>query len=274
MRTGGVSNPDILMEETYRKLLIDNGLAVWHFLRYPSCVALFPGRLKQIKICHVRKIIAMFQHYLTIAFRNLWRKRGFSLLNISGLAVGIAASLLIFLVIHYETGYDGWQSKKDRIYRVTTVSSKHSNGEATAYESAIPLPLPEALRHDLPQLEKLSAMWNIGGAQIHVPGPRGLEDEKMFKENEGLFFAEPSLFEFFDYKWLAGNAVGLKDPHTVVLTKSLADTYFGNPQNAIGKMIQLWSFRVPLRVTGVFQDLPAKEDSPISGDPPFHRGRR
>jgi putative ABC transport system permease protein len=202
----------------------------------------------------------MFQHYLTIAFRNLWRKRGFSLLNISGLAVGIAASLLLFLVIHYETSYDGWQSKKDRIYRVTTVKLKHSNGEATAYESAIPLPLPEALRHDLPQLEKISAMWNIGGAQIHVPGLRGLEDEKMFKENEGLFFAEPSLFEFFDYKWLAGNALGLKDPHTVVLTKSLADTYFGNPQNAMGKMIQMWSFRVPLRVTGVFRDLPANTD--------------
>src|ERR1700748_2995568 len=125
----------------------------------------------------------MFQNYFKIAFRNLWRKRGFSFLNITGLAVGIAASLLVFLVIHYETSYDDFQPRKDRIYRVTTVFTKHSNGEATGYESAVPLPLPEALRHDLPQLEKLSAMWNIGGAQIHVPGPRGLEDEKMFKEN-------------------------------------------------------------------------------------------
>jgi putative ABC transport system permease protein len=67
----------------------------------------------------------------------------------------------------------------------------------------------------------------------------------------------------FDYQWLEGNAVGLKDPHTVVLTKTLADTYFGSPRKAMGKMIQLWSFRVPLRVTGVFEDLPVNSDVPV-----------
>jgi putative ABC transport system permease protein len=205
----------------------------------------------------------MFQNYFKIAIRNLWRKRGFSALNIAGLAVGIAASLLIFLVIHYETSYDGYQSKKDRIYRVVTTYTKHSNGEPAGYESGVPKPLGDALRPEIPQLEKVSSTWYLGGAQIHVPDPRGLEDEKLFKENEGLLFAEPALFEMFDYQWLEGNAVGLKDPHTVVMAKTLADAYFGSPRKAMGKMIQLWSFRVPLRVTGVFEDLPVNSDVPV-----------
>jgi putative ABC transport system permease protein len=205
----------------------------------------------------------MFKSYLRIAARNLWRKRGFSILNITGLAVGIAASLLIFLVIHYETSYDAYQANGKRIYRVVTTHSRHSTGEPIDYSGSVPLPLPDAMRHDFPQLEKLAAVWNIGGAQVHVPGPRGIEDEKLFKEDNGLFFAEPSLFEIFDYQWLEGNALGLKDPHTVVLTKSLADAWFGSPHNAMGKMIQMWSFRVPLRVTGVFADLPVNTDVQI-----------
>ncbi|HXB91096.1 MAG TPA: ABC transporter permease, partial [Puia sp.] len=202
----------------------------------------------------------MLRNYFRIAFRNLWRKRGFSFLNIAGLAVGIAASLLVFLVIHYESTYDGYHSRGDRIYRVVTTFSKRSNGEPTGYSGSVPIVLPEAMRNDFPQLEKLSAVWNNSGAQIHVPGPGGLEDEKLFKVDQGLFFAEPSLFETFDYKWLEGNAVGLKDPHRVVLSKTMAELFFGSPKNAMGKMIQMWSFRVPLQVTGVFEDVPVNTD--------------
>src|ERR1700755_2151601 len=144
-------------------------------------------------------ILTMFQNYLRIAIRTLWKRRGFSSLNIVGLAVGIAASLLIFVVIHYENSYDGFQSRGDRIYRVVTTYTKHANGEVVGYESAVPMLMADALRPDFPQFEKLSAVWNIGGAQVHVPGPRGLEDEKLFKEDDGLFWAEPSLFEMLDY---------------------------------------------------------------------------
>ena len=205
----------------------------------------------------------MFQNYFKIAFRTLWKKKTFSFLNIIGLMVGIAASLLIFLVIRYETGYDSWQSKGDRIYRVVTNYTKHANGESAGYESAVPMPLPQAMRLDFPQFEKMAPIWNIGGAQIHVPGKKGLEDEHIYKENEGMFFTEPDLFEMFDYQWLEGNASGLKEPNTVVLTQSLADTYFGSWKNALGKTIEMWSFRIPFRVIGVFKDLPANTDMQI-----------
>ena len=206
----------------------------------------------------------MLINYFKTAWRNLRSRKAYAVINISGLAVGIATSLIIFLVIHYEMSYENFQSRKDRICRVVTTYSKHSTGEVTGHQSAVPIMLPNALRVDFPQLEKVSAVWNIGGAQIHVPIPgKDLADEKRVKVNTGLFFAEPSLFSIFDYTWLEGSAGELKDPNTVVLNESLANEFFGSWRNAIGKTIQMWSFRVPLKVVGVFKDLPANTDMEV-----------
>lgn len=205
----------------------------------------------------------MFPNYFKIAFRTLWKKRTFSFLNILGLMVGIAASLLIFLVIHYETSYDSFQSRGERIYRVVTTYTKHANGEVAGYESAVPIPLAVGMQLDFPQFEKVAPVWNIGGAQVHVPGKRGLEDEHIYKQDDGMYFTEPALFDIFDYQWLDGNASALKEPNTVVLTRSLADTYFGSWKNAIGKTVQMWSYRIPFRVVGVFEDLPVNTDMQV-----------
>ena len=206
----------------------------------------------------------MFKNHFKIAIRNLLSRKAYAAINIFGLAIGISTSIIIFLVIHYEMNYDGFQSHRDRIYRVVTTFSSHSNGEVTGHESAVPIPLPDAMRLDFSQLEKVSAVWNIGGAQIHIPVPgKSLTDEKRVKENDGLYFVEPSLFDIFDYTWLEGNASNLSNPNTVVLNQSLANEFFGSWKNAIGKTIQMWSFRVPLQVVGVFKDLPANTDVEI-----------
>lgn len=204
----------------------------------------------------------MFNSYLKLSARSLWRNRSFSLLNIMGLAIGIGASLLIFLVIRNEMSYDTYHSKRDRIFRMITTAYSRSNHEVVSRHSMAPAPLGNALRRDFPSLEKVAVIEEIGGAQVYVPG-KDLSDEKRFKEDGGLFFVEPSLFDIFDFTWLDGNAAGLKEPNTVALTKSMADAYFGSYDKAIGKTIQLWSYRVPLRVTGVFKDLPDNTDVPI-----------
>src|ERR1700744_6610917 len=160
----------------------------------------------------------MLQNFFKIALRNLWKKKAFSIINIAGLAVGIAASVLIFLVVHYELSYDGFQSKRDRVFRVTSTFTRSANGEVVKREGSAPSLLPDAMRLDFPQFEKVAAMWSIGGAQIHVPGPRGIEDEHIFKENDGLFFTEPALYNILDYVWLEGNASGGNEPHTAVLS--------------------------------------------------------
>lgn len=203
----------------------------------------------------------MFNTYLKLSFRTLWRKKSFSLLNILGLAVGIAASLLIFLVIRHEMSYDDFQSNRDRIYRVVTTSISRSNHEVVWMHSMAVRPLANGLRQDFPQLEKVAMVRSASG-QVYIPG-KDLASEKRFKEKEGVFFAEPSLFEIFDFTWLVGNATGLKDPNTVVLSQSVANTYFGDYRNAIGKTMQLWSYRLPLRVIGVFRDLPENTDVPV-----------
>ncbi|SIN73314.1 ABC transporter permease [Chitinophaga niabensis] len=198
----------------------------------------------------------MLYNNLKIAFRSLWRKKTFSLLNILGLAIGVAASLLIFSVIRNEMSYDNYHEKKDRIFRVTTTIKSKSNGEVVTREPNVPNALPEAFRNDFPQFEQIASCWFIGQAQFYVPG----KEEKRFKEYQGLAWADPGLFEMFDFTWLEGNGKELKNPNTVVITESVAKAFFGGHEEAIGKTIQLYSFRIPLKVVGVFKDLPGNTD--------------
>jgi putative ABC transport system permease protein len=204
----------------------------------------------------------MSTNFLKTTFRTIWRNKSFSFLNIAGLAVGIAASLLIFLVIKNEISYDDYHTKKDRIYRVVSTQLNKSNKGVNSTSSGVPAPLPDAMRQDFPQLEKVASIWRLGQAQVYIPA-KGLAEEKRFKQNQGLFWADAEVFDIFDFNWLAGNANGLTAPHTVVLDESLARKFFDNPQAAIGKTIQLWSFRIPLNVVGVFKDVPDNSDIPI-----------
>src|SRR5215213_2576553 len=126
----------------------------------------------------------MFKNYFRIAWRNLLNRRAYSAINIIGLAVGIGSSLIIFLVINYEMSYDKFQSRKDRICRVVTTYANKSNGEVTGHETGIPMPLPDAMRLDFPQLEKVAAVWNVNNAQIHIPIPgKAVVDENKVKVN-------------------------------------------------------------------------------------------
>ena len=200
---------------------------------------------------------------VTTSIRNFRKNRVYALLNITGLAIGVASSLLIFVVIHFELSYDRQQANYDRIYRVVSTYQNRKTGEITAHQSAVPIVLPDAMRNDFPQLEKVAAVWNIGGAQIHIPGKNGIADERLLKKDEGLYFTDPSLYEMFDFTWLEGNALGLKDPNTVVLSQSMAKDFFGDWQSAVGHTIQLWSFRVPLKIIGIFRDLPGNTDMEV-----------
>lgn len=205
----------------------------------------------------------MLNSYVKLSSRTLWKNKSFSLINILGLAVGIAASLLIFLVIHYETSYDNYQSRHDRIFRMVTTERNLSDGGIVSTYSLTPRPLADALRSSFSALEKVAALQGIGSAQFYIP-VEGQPEEKKFKVEDGLYFTEPSLYDIVDFKWLVGTAAGLDEPNTAVLNESLARTFFGKPENAIGKTVLLWSYRVPLRVTGVFKDLPDNTDVPIS----------
>ncbi len=206
----------------------------------------------------------MFKNYFKTAWRNLKTHKAYAAINIFGLAVGIGASLIIYLVIHYELSYDSFEKNKDRISRVVSTYINPLTNEVTARESSTTPALSKALRNDMPQIKKVANVWNIGGAQIHIPIPgKDLADEKRVKENDGLFFIEPDLFSMFDYRWLAGNAARFNEPNICVLNESLANEFFGDWKKAMGQTIQMWSFRVPLLVVGVFKDLPQNTDMEV-----------
>src|SRR5688572_4326506 len=137
----------------------------------------------------------MIKNYFKTALRNLVRNKSYAAINITGLAVGIAACLLIFLVIQYESSFDNFHKKKDRIYRVV---SEFKTPDGTFHSPGAPFPVPEVLRIDFPQLNKVAAIFQDGGL-ITVQPENKNDPAKKFVE-DGVFFAEPQFFEMFDFK--------------------------------------------------------------------------
>src|SRR5258708_1145707 len=174
----------------------------------------------------------MIKNYFKTAWRNLARNKSYTAINITGLAVGIAACLLIFLVIHFETSFDNFHKKKESIYRVV---SAFKTPEGINFEGAVPFPTAQGLRIDYTQLQVAAIFKNE--RQVTVEGANG-QAQKKFKESD-VYFTEPQFLGIFDFEWLAGDKkTALTEPNTVVLTEETAGKYFGNWKNAIGKTIK------------------------------------
>jgi len=173
----------------------------------------------------------MIKNNLKTVGRNLIRNKSYTAINIAGLAIGIAASLLIFLVIHYETSFDNFHQNKDRIYRVVTAAK---TPEGMQYGTGVPLPTSQGLRIDYPQIKVTSIFRNGGQISVLDDNARVL---KKFKEPD-IFFSDPQFFGIFNFAWLAGDKkAALTEPNTVVLTQETAEKYFGNWRDAVGKTI-------------------------------------
>jgi putative ABC transport system permease protein len=200
----------------------------------------------------------MLKNYFKTAYRNLWRNKNYTTINIAGLACGIAVCLVIFIIVQFELSFDKFHAKKDRIYRVLT-EYHHADATEIFYGAGVPRPMPTGLRTAFPQLEKVAAIYSEGNDQLLVLNDNG-QPIKKFKEEKGVFFTEPSFFEIFDFSWLAGNsATALKDPNSVVLTKEIAEKYFGDWKTAMGKTIKRNNLDI-LKVTGILNSIPANTD--------------
>lgn len=200
----------------------------------------------------------MIKNYFKTAFRNLWRNRNFTAMNVSGLAVGIAVCLVIFLIIQFELSFDNFHSKKDRIYRVIT---EQQNEDGVKPTSGVPFPLPKAVQNDFPSIVS-TAIYSDRDDQIIIPDETNAQSFKKFKEDKGVFFAEPSFFRIFDFPLLAGEYASLKDPNTALLTKATAEKYFGDWRLAMGKTIRRNNKQL-LKITGILADIPENTDFQI-----------
>ena len=179
----------------------------------------------------------MFKNYFKTAFRSLTRNRNYTIINIAGLAVGIAVCMMIFIIIQFQTSFDNFHSKKDRIYRVLT-EYHHADAATISYGKDVPFPMPAGLKTAFPQIEQVAPIFASHDDQLLIPDDNGTTVKK-FKEAKGVFFTEPSFFKMFDFPLLAGSYESLKEPNNVLLTKEIAEKYFGDWKTAIGKTIKL-----------------------------------
>src|SRR5687768_2966924 len=207
----------------------------------------------------------MFENYFKTAFRSLVRNKTYSIINIAGLAVGIAVCMMIFIIIQFQTSFDNFHSKKDRTYRVLT-EYHHADAATIAYGKDVPFPMPTGLKTAFPEIEQVAPIFASQNDQLLIPDNNGTTVKK-FKEQRGVFFTEPSFFKMFDFPLLAGSYASLKDPNNVLLTKEIAEKYFGDWRTAIGKTIKLeaggYIFEhgtEVLKVTGILATIPANTD--------------
>ncbi len=202
----------------------------------------------------------MFKNYFKTAFRNLTRNKNYTIINICGLAIGIAVCMMIFIIIQFHSSFDDFHSNKDRIYRVLT-EYHHADSKELFNGKGVPFPLPKTLKAAFPQIEKVASIYSDEGDQILILDNNG-NTVKKFKEQKGVFFADASLFNIFNYPLLAGSYNSLKDPNNVLLSKETAEKYFGNWKTAIGKTLKIATAYSTdnLKVTGVLATIPANTD--------------
>jgi ABC-type antimicrobial peptide transport system permease subunit len=205
----------------------------------------------------------MFKNYFKTAFRSLIRNRNYTIINIAGLAVGIAVCIMIFIIIQFQTSFDNFHSKKDRSYRVLT---EYHHADAANTGKDVPFPMPEGLKTTFAQIEQVAPIFASQDDQLLIPDNNGTT-VKTFKEQRGVFFTEPSFFKIFDFPLLAGSYASLKDPNNVFLTKEIAEKYFGDWKKAMGKTIKLeaggYIFEHGteiLKVSGILATIPANTD--------------
>jgi putative ABC transport system permease protein len=202
----------------------------------------------------------MIKNYFKIAFRNLTRHKAFSIINISGLAVGIAACLLLFTVVTYELSYEAFQPNYKHVYHVVT-QDKFPDG--ITYTSGIPYPALEAFRLEFPQITS-GALFSNSGSQVTVLGNNSSNPtpDKKFVESTGAFFADPQFFKVFTYNWLVGSPSVLSEPNNTVLTQKIAEKYFANWKDAMGQFLKLDN-GVTVKVAGILEDIPGNTDFPL-----------
>jgi putative ABC transport system permease protein len=188
----------------------------------------------------------MLKNYFKIAGRHLLRNKSFSIINILGLAIGMACFLVIFLYVKGELGYDAFHEKGDRIYRM--VLDRKYPGRNTEY-AAIPHSYAISAKLEYPEIEESCRIFKFPGTILLKKGA------EVFEEKERMW-ADSNFFNVFSFNLIKGdpNEV-LKQPNTAVLTESMAKKYFGN-EDPIGKVLEIPQNNNGLIVTGLCKDVP------------------
>ena len=187
----------------------------------------------------------MFENYLKTTLRNFWRYRGYTLINLSGLVIGITTCIIIFTYISYEVSYDKFHEDQEDIYRLA-VKGRFAED---FFDVAVSMPpLAAAIRQKYPEIRSYTRI-DKSDENIFL----AVDDKRFYVD--GLYFVDTSFLDVFTFKMLQGDpATALAEPNSLVLTESVARKYFGR-NDPMGKMLRL-NDEQSLKVTGILEDLP------------------
>ncbi len=199
---------------------------------------------------------SMFKNYLKIGYRNLWKDRFYTSINLLGLSLGLTFSFLVLLLVQYEFSYENFYSNKEKIFRIGV---KYNVGGKEDYYSNAPRPMGAAIKAEYPEVADYTRMRGVNGLTEHKAH---LKYENDYYKSNKIFVADSTFFNVFDTKILKGDRqLILNKPNTIALSKSLASTIFGNI-DPLGKEIEISENGKKLEVSGVFEDIPTNTHIP------------
>jgi putative ABC transport system permease protein len=194
----------------------------------------------------------MLKNYIKIAFRNLWKNKGFSGINIAGLALGMACSLLILLWVQDERGTDAFHANGKNLYYIYERNYLGGKTESWYWTQG---PLAEELKKEIPEIKAATPFSWPTMSTFSV-------DKKILKEDG--YSAANDFFQMFSYKLLEGRAEdALNSPNSISISRKMANDFFGSPADAIGKTIRFEN-KKDFTVKAVFEDLHAKVSTPFN----------
>ena len=190
----------------------------------------------------------MIRNYLKIAIRNLWKHKGFTAINIIGLALGLGCFIVIAMYVFDELSYDRFNEKADRIYRINS-DIRFGGTDLSMAVSADPM--GETLKQDYPEVEESFRFYGSNGAKLIKKGDEFINEQR-------VTHADSTLFNVFTLPVIVGNTkTALTEPNSVVITASAANRYFSSANDAIGKTLETNdSGNTLYKVTAVIEDIP------------------
>ena len=227
------------VDSVYGELLASKGQRSARIWFWSQFIRSFPGLI----VKSIEGDIVMLRNYLKIAIRNFTKHKSFSFINISGLAIGMACCMLILLWVQDELNYERFNENIDEIYCIVNFNANNPNN----YGSSVPAPLVPYLKDKYTEI-KHTARFRSSGRRLF-----SYDGNNVFEDNGG--FADPELFDIFSFEAVLNDPkAALTDFNTIILTKSMAERYFGS-EDPLGKTIRLENQYV-FSVGAIIEDIP------------------
>jgi len=197
----------------------------------------------------------MFKNYFKIAFRNFWKHKVFTLINIIGLSIGISASLVIYLIVHYDLTFDKFHKDSDRIFRVVSDFKFQGN---VSHSYGVTSPMAAGIKNNVTGVEIIAPLYTLA-PDVMVAGKNNTPVK--FKGQDHITLADKNYFKIIHYTWLAGSpTAALNDPYHVVLTSERAKVYFPSLsyEQMLGKTVTYDTLKTT--VTGIVETIKENTD--------------